>query len=181
MRRLICIIAVAALALGAAQVCAQVLATPEQANGNQGKTKANNNIYIVQMFDAPVVAYDGGISGLKATRPRKGQKIDPTSPQVLAYNSYLDNKHNGALAAVGLAACGEDGRYLLVGTIRALEGLQPVETLLSAGVAAVKTMDGQPVQHGLVLADKLRPARRSGVPVQYVDWQDDHWQPVKLN
>lgn len=87
----------------------------------------------------------------------------------------------GALAAVGLAACGEDGRYLLVGTIRALTGLQPVETLLSAGVAAVKTMDGQLVQHGLVLADKLRPARRSSVPVQYVDWQGDHWQPLKLN
>lgn len=87
----------------------------------------------------------------------------------------------GALAALGLAACGEDGRYLLVGTIRALTGLQPVETLLSAGVAAVKTMDGQLVQHGLVLADKLRPARRSSVPVQYVDWQGDHWQPLKLN
>jgi tRNA(Ile2) C34 agmatinyltransferase TiaS len=87
----------------------------------------------------------------------------------------------GALAAVGLAACGEDGRYLLVGSIRQLAGLQPVETVLSAGVAAVKTMDGEPVQQGLVLADKLRPARRSGMPVQYVDWQDDHWQPVKLN
>jgi hypothetical protein len=87
----------------------------------------------------------------------------------------------GALAAVGLAACGEDGRYLLVGTIRSLSGLQPVETVLSAGVAAVKTMDGQLVQQGLLLADKLRPARRSGLPVQYVDWQDDHWQPVKLN
>jgi tRNA(Ile2) C34 agmatinyltransferase TiaS len=87
----------------------------------------------------------------------------------------------GALAAVGLAACGEDGRYLLVGTIRQLNGLQPVETVLSAGVAAVKTMDGEPVRQGLVLADKLRPARRAGMPVQYVDWQDDHWQPVKLN
>jgi hypothetical protein len=87
----------------------------------------------------------------------------------------------GALAAVSLAACGEDGRYLLVGTIRALSGLQPVEAVLSAGVAAVKTMDGQLVRQGVLLADKLRPARRSGVPVQYVDWQVDHWQPVKLN
>ena len=87
----------------------------------------------------------------------------------------------GALSAVGLAACGEDGRYLLVGAIRALAGLQPVETLLSAGIAAVKTMDGQIVRQGMVLADKLRPARRSGMPVQYVDWQVDHWQPLKLN
>jgi hypothetical protein len=87
----------------------------------------------------------------------------------------------GALAAVGLAACGEDGRYLLVGSIRQLAGLQPVEALLSAGVAAVVTMDGNPVEQGMVLADKLRPARRSGRPVQYVDWQGDHWQPLKLN
>jgi tRNA(Ile2) C34 agmatinyltransferase TiaS len=87
----------------------------------------------------------------------------------------------GALAAVGLAASGEDGRYLLVGTIRQLAGLQPVQVLLSAGVVAVKTLNGDPVDQGLVLADKLRPARRSGVPVQYVDWQGDHWQPVKLN
>jgi tRNA(Ile2) C34 agmatinyltransferase TiaS len=87
----------------------------------------------------------------------------------------------GALAAVGLAASGEDGRYLLVGRIRELAGLQPVQALLSAGVVAVKTLDGDPVDQGMVLADKLRPARRSGVPIQYVDWQGDHWQPVKLN
>jgi len=87
----------------------------------------------------------------------------------------------GALAAVGLAACGEDGRYLLVGSIRELAGLQPVQALLSAGVVAVKTLDGKPVDKGMVLADKLRPARRAGMPVQYVDWQGGHWQPVKLD
>ena len=33
----------------------------------------------------------------------------------------------GALAAVGLVAQGSDGRYVLVGSIRDLEGLQPIE------------------------------------------------------
>jgi hypothetical protein len=31
------------------------------------------------------------------------------------------------------------------------------------------------------MADKLRPARRGGVPVAVVQWQDDVWQPLKLD
>lgn len=87
----------------------------------------------------------------------------------------------GALAAVGLSSTGEDGRYLLVGRTRDLSGLQPVEAVLASGVAAVCTPDGRPVETGLVLADKLRPAQRGGRPVQFVDWQVDHWQPLKLD
>jgi tRNA(Ile2) C34 agmatinyltransferase TiaS len=87
----------------------------------------------------------------------------------------------GALAAVGLAAGGEDGRYLLVGQSRDLAGLQPVENVLAAGISAVRTLDGQAVEHGLVLADKLRPARRGRLPIAFVDWQADHWLPLKLN
>jgi tRNA(Ile2) C34 agmatinyltransferase TiaS len=87
----------------------------------------------------------------------------------------------GALAAVGLAACGEDGRYLLVGRSREVAGLQEISAVLGTGISAVMTLNGQPVSHGLVLADKLRPARRGAQPVLYVEWQEDHWQPVKLN
>jgi tRNA(Ile2) C34 agmatinyltransferase TiaS len=87
----------------------------------------------------------------------------------------------GALAAVGLAACGEDGRYVYVGRLRELSGLQSVGTILAAGIADVQTMEGQPVQQGMVLTDKLRPARRGGRPVAFVTWEGDHWQPVKLN
>jgi tRNA(Ile2) C34 agmatinyltransferase TiaS len=87
----------------------------------------------------------------------------------------------GALAAVGLAASGEDGRYVLVGRSRELTGLQPVSALLEAGVAAVQTTDGQPVTSGLVQTDKLRPARRGGRPVAVVEWAGDHWQPLKLD
>lgn len=87
----------------------------------------------------------------------------------------------GALAAVGLAAGGQDGRYLLLGRIRELSGLQPVSAVLATGITAVRTADGKLVEQGLVLADKLRPARRNGLPVQYVEWQGDHWQPLKMN
>jgi hypothetical protein len=87
----------------------------------------------------------------------------------------------GALAAVGLAASGEDGRYVQVGSLRQLSGLQPVEAVLSAGIAEVQTLDGEPVHEGLVLTDKLRPARRGGCPVAVVQWAADHWEPLKLD
>jgi hypothetical protein len=87
----------------------------------------------------------------------------------------------GALAAVGLAATGEDGRYVLVGCCRELTGLQPVAAVLAAGVTLVRTADGQPVTEGLVLTDKLRPARRGGRPIAVVEWNGEHWLPLKLD
>lgn len=87
----------------------------------------------------------------------------------------------GALAAVGLAATGEDGRYVQVGRLRELSGFQPVSALLVAGVVAVQTADGQPVTEGLVQTDKLRPARRGSQPITIVEWAGDHWLPLKLD
>lgn len=87
----------------------------------------------------------------------------------------------GALAAVGLASCGEDGRYVQVGSIRELQGLVPVEAVLAAGVVQVQTLDGRPVLEGMIAAEKLRPARRNGIPIAFVDWCEDHWLPVKLD
>ncbi len=87
----------------------------------------------------------------------------------------------GALAAVGLAASGEDGRYVLVGRSRELSGLQPVSALLAVGVPAVQTADGQPVTSGLIQTDRLRPARRGGRPIAVVEWAGDHWRPLKLD
>jgi hypothetical protein len=85
----------------------------------------------------------------------------------------------GAVSAVGLAASGQDGRYLLLGRSRDLTGLQPLEAVQALGMNEIRTRDGQPVQQGLVLADKLRPARRQGQPVLYVEWSGEHWLPLK--
>lgn len=87
----------------------------------------------------------------------------------------------GALAAVGLAASGKDGRYVQVGSIRDLEGMQPVSAVLMAGVNSVQTLDGQPVTESQILADKLRPARRNGGPILFVERQDNFWLPLKLD
>jgi hypothetical protein len=87
----------------------------------------------------------------------------------------------GALAAVGLTAGGNAGRYIQVGKARLLTGPQPVERLLAAGIAAVQTAEGAPVKSGVVLSDGLRPARRGGRPVAVVQQQGDVWVPLKLD
>lgn len=87
----------------------------------------------------------------------------------------------GALAAVGLAACGDDGRYVLVGRSRELSGPQSVATVLAAGIAEVCTLEGQPVTEGLIWSDKLRPARRGARPIAFVERVDGHWRPLKLD
>jgi len=63
--------------------------------------ESSNGIYIVQMIDDPVVAYEGGIKGLKKTKAEKGKKINPNSRHVIGYVDYLRAKHDEALSQVG--------------------------------------------------------------------------------
>ena len=78
-------------------------------------SKRLSNVYIVRMIEDPVVAYRGGIKGLRATRPAPGQKIDPRNPDVVRYASYLDSRHNAALAHVGNGRKLYDYRYVFNG------------------------------------------------------------------
>jgi len=87
----------------------------------------------------------------------------------------------GALSAVGLGASGQDGRFILVGTIRELDGIQSIAAVLAAGITAVLDVDGHPIAEGLIdTGGKLRPALRDGRPVLYVERGDPHWLPLKL-
>lgn len=103
------------------------------------------------------------------------------------YNIYLEELGGdgmgiiGALAAVGLTAGGDAGRYIQVGEARSLSGAQPVEKVLAAGIAAVELPDGRPVLSGVVQADGLRPARRGGRPVAVVRQEGDWLLPLKLD
>ena len=88
----------------------------------------------------------------------------------------------GALASVGLAAMGSDGRYTHVGGNRTLDGAVTVEAILAAGIVAVLELDGTPVISGLIWTDgRVRPARRNGQPILYVARREDGWQPLKLD
>ncbi|MBN1642955.1 MAG: ABC transporter substrate-binding protein [Anaerolineae bacterium] len=87
----------------------------------------------------------------------------------------------GALAAVGLAASGDDGRYVLVNRSRELSGVVPVRAVLDVGIDGVQAMDGEPVHEGSVQCDRVRPARRGARPVLVVKREGEHWLPLKLD
>lgn len=71
--------------------------------GDDAKSEGRlaNNTYIVQLADPPVVSYSGGVPGYAATRPAKGQKVNPNNPDVVRYLAYLRSRQDGVLAKVG--------------------------------------------------------------------------------
>lgn len=60
-----------------------------------------SNIYIVQLKGDPVLAYEGDIKGLKATKPGKGTKINPNSAHVKKYVAHLEAQQNMKIQSVG--------------------------------------------------------------------------------
>ncbi len=58
--------------------------------------------YIIVLTDPPVPMYTGGIAGLKPTsiRVTGATKLDPQSPAVVAYKTYLENKQAHLLTAM---------------------------------------------------------------------------------
>jgi subtilisin family serine protease len=81
-----------------AAVAAALLMTLPAAGASGGQPQ---HTYIVQMLADPAVAYTGGVTGIPATKPAKGEKIDPTSADVVKYAGYLSSKHDAALGKVG--------------------------------------------------------------------------------
>jgi subtilisin family serine protease len=95
--------------------------------------------YIIQMIDDPVVAYDGGIKGLAATKPKNGKKIDPNSGKVVHYVDYLKGKHNAALSGIGVGPEKKlyDYTYTFNGFAARLTGSQAAALMASADVQMV--------------------------------------------
>ena len=77
----------------------------------------------------------------------------------------------GALAGIGLAYAGDDGRFLQIGRLRKLKGPQPVEKLINAGIDAVFTLDGCSITEGIVINDgdkPVKPCRVNGEVILFV-------------
>ena len=115
-------------------VLALGLALSPEALAGPGKGRGN---YIVQMSDAPVVSYTGDIAGYKATKPSKGQKLDPTSPAVVNYAAYLDARHADVLGAVGGARKYYDYRFTFNGFAATLTAEQAAKLGTLPGVLSV--------------------------------------------
>lgn len=99
--------------------------------------KFANNVYLVRMVEEPVVAYKGDIKGLQATKPAKGQKIDPNSPAVIDYVGYLDSRHSDTLNAVGGGNKLYDYRYSFNGFAAELTEEQAAKMAAISGVVSV--------------------------------------------
>jgi subtilisin family serine protease len=157
-RRLLSTLAVVML-IGAALLPATTVAVSPDANAAQrGNDPAT---YIVRLAELPVVAYDGKIKGLKATKPAAGQKIDPESADVVRYVAHLDSRHQAVLARAGGNKV-YDYRYSFNGFAARMTPAQAAKVAADPGVLSVEktrevTMDTAttPAFLGLTASDGL--------------------------
>jgi len=85
-------------ALGAFAVLAALMLSVSASGADNSAAK---RMYIVQMLEAPAVAYEGGTAGIPATKPGKGAKLDRNSAAVKQYVGHLEGTHDKALGKVG--------------------------------------------------------------------------------
>lgn len=80
------------------------LSTPVLAQ-DSGRQFANSDAksYIVIMAGDPILAYEGGVTGYAATKPVKGDKVNPNSAHVRKYEQFLESKHNKSLQDAGVS------------------------------------------------------------------------------
>ena len=126
-------ITTAGFAVFAALAASSVAAKPEMGV----KARGGNGAYIVQLADAPVSAYRGGLAGLQATAPQKGQKIDPNHPQVVSYMAHLKSRQDQLLAGVGGTRKLYNYGYVFNGFAAELTAAQADKLAQMPGVLAV--------------------------------------------
>jgi len=134
-------------------------AQPNLKPGKGGQVQeSSNGVYIVQMLNDPVVAYEGNIKGLKATAPKNGQKIDPYSANVINYVAYLLAGHDEALGKVGGGQKLYDYTYSFNGFAAKLSldqanKLAGVSEVLAVSADEIQTMDTSSTPDFLGLSD----------------------------
>ncbi len=117
---------------------AEVVSTqPDSDRVNRGSKSTANSAYIVQLAEMPVSAYDGSIRGLGATKPKKGQKIDPNAPAVVNYLAHLTARHDSVIRGVGNARKLYSYGYVFNGFAAELTEAQAQQLALTKGVLAV--------------------------------------------
>ncbi|MES2635403.1 MAG: S8 family peptidase [Pseudomonadota bacterium] len=127
----------APLAAAKSSTAAAAPAATTAAQGPLAAAKAETSrVYLIQMADAPVVAYDGSVQGLAATKVRGLKKLNPESPEVVAYMAYLKAKQDSLLAKVGGNKVYNYG-YTFSGFAASLTKAQADELSATKGVLAV--------------------------------------------
>lgn len=65
-----------------------------------GKTTFDSGRYVVTLVDDPAATYDGGVSGFDATKPGKGDKLNPGAKDVTEYTDYLADEQKDVAGEV---------------------------------------------------------------------------------
>lgn len=112
------------------------IARSDEGDAPRGKERPSK-VFVVRMSDAPAVAYAGGLPGLQATAPLRGQKLDPLDLGVAKYVAYLDGKHGAASSAVGAVRI-YDYRYAFNGFAAELTPEQAEKLAQQPGVVSVE-------------------------------------------
>ena len=125
---------VAAVGAAVASLAAVAAAAPLASSGSgQAPTK----VYIVQLSAKPAAAYTGGVSGLAATRPAKGHKIDARASNVVRYRAYLKTGHDALAARVGGVQRLYDYTVVFNGFAARMTAAQAAKLAHTDGVASV--------------------------------------------
>jgi subtilisin family serine protease len=93
--------------------------------------------YIVQLADKPVATYDGTVSGLQATKPAAGQRLDVDASTVQNYITYLETKQADVLASVNQAQVTNEYKVVFNGFSAMLTDAEVRVLKKNPGVASI--------------------------------------------
>ena len=133
------------LAAAACGMSPTAMAASDDHSRGADKRLPRNGAYIVQLAELPVTAYSGGIAGYAATKPAKGQKIDPNDAKVVRYMSHLTARHDALLAGTGGGRKLYSYGYVVNGFAAALTAAQASKLARTSGVLAVQSDDARRV------------------------------------
>lgn len=103
------------------------------AHAQQGGRKP----YVIELLDAPAASYTGGVSGLAATRPAPGQRLNVNASTVQAYTAYLASKQASVMSQVPAAQITYRYKHTLNGFAAWLTDAELVKLASNPGVRAI--------------------------------------------
>jgi len=114
--------------------------------------------YIVVMKGDPVIAYEGDVQGMAATKPAEGQKIDKNSAKVKEYSKHLKEQQDEVLEDAGIDESDKTYSYTfaingfaaqLTEAEATAVAKQPGVLLVQKDVMRYKTTDSSPAFLGI--------------------------------
>lgn len=130
----------ATLALLVTAVMPVAAARPDGAAGGQSQ------VYLVAMSGDPIVAYEGELAGLPATKPGKGHKTNPSSANAQRYAAHLKDEHAQAVRRVGGATLIYDYTFAVNGFAAVLTPAQAGQLRDVDGVLSVRADEMRHIQ-----------------------------------